>query len=291
MKPAPFEYHAPHTLSDAVNLVAELGDEAKVLAGGQSLVPMLALRLAVFEHLVDVGRIAEIRGIERREGALWVGAGTTQSTVGANAEVASAVPLLTRATPFIGHFQIRNRGTLGGSIAHADPAGEYPTVALTLDATMEVVSAAGRRSIPARDFFEGFWSTGMQPDELLTGVRFPIWNGRCGFAVEEFARRHGDFAIAGASIGVELDADDRIRRSAIGLIGLGSTPERAAAAEVAVVGKRISDVDAEELGRAAMAGLESVPSDLNGSAAYRTRVGAAMVERAWARARAEALDA
>ena len=121
------------------------------------------------------------------------------------------------ATPFIGHFQIRNRGTLGGSIAHADPAGEYPAVALALDASMEVVSADGRRTIPARDFFDGFWTTSMQPDELLAGVTFPIWSGRCGFAVEEFARRHGDFAIAGAAIGVELDADDRIRRCAIGL--------------------------------------------------------------------------
>ena len=130
-----------------MTLLAELGDEAKVLAGGQSLVPMLALRLAVFDHLVDVGRIAEMQGIERRDGALWVGAGTTQAEVGASADVAAAVPLLARATPFIGHFQIRNRGTLGGSIAHADPAGEYPAVALALDATMEVVSANGRRSI------------------------------------------------------------------------------------------------------------------------------------------------
>jgi carbon-monoxide dehydrogenase medium subunit len=291
MKPAPFEYYAPGTMSEAVDLVAGLGDEAKVLAGGQSLVPMLALRLAVFDHLVDVGRIAEMKGIERREEALWVGAGTTQSAVGDSADVSAAVPLLARATPFIGHFQIRNRGTLGGSIAHADPAGEYPAVALALDASMEVVSANGRRSIAARDFFEGFWTTTMQPDELLAGVTFPIWSGRCGFAIEEFARRHGDFAIAGAAIAVALDADDRIRRCAIGLIGLGSTPERAGAAEAAVAGQLMGAVEADELGRLAMAGLESVPSDLNGSAAYRTRVGAAMVARAWNRAGAEALDA
>jgi carbon-monoxide dehydrogenase medium subunit len=291
VKAAPFEYHAPGTTDDAVKLLAELGDEAKVLAGGQSLVPMLALRLAVFDHLVDVGRIAEMKGIERRESALWVGAGTTQSEVGASADVATAVPLLTRATPFIGHFQIRNRGTLGGSIAHADPAGEYPTVALTLDASIEVVSVTGGRSIPARDFFAGFWTTSMQPDELLAGVTFPIWSGRCGFAIEEFARRHGDFAIAGAALGVELDTNDRIRRCAIGLIGLGSTPERAAAAEASVTGQRLADVDPEEVGRLAMTGLESVPSDLNGSATYRTRVGAAMVARAWTTASAEALDA
>ena len=291
MKAAPFESHAPTEPAGAVALLAELGDEAKVLAGGQSLVPMLALRLAVFEHLVDVGRIAELKGIERRDGALWVGAGTTQSEVGANAHVASATPLLARATPFIGHFQIRNRGTLGGSIAHADPAGEYPAVALALDASMEVVSANGRRSIAARDYFEGFWTTSMRPDELLAGVTFPVWSGRCGFAIEEFARRHGDFAIAGAAIGVELDADDRVRRCAIGLIGLGSTPERAARAEGAVGAQLITDVDAEDVGRLAMTRLEAVPGDLNGSAAYRSRVGAAMVARAWKRACAEALDA
>jgi CO/xanthine dehydrogenase FAD-binding subunit len=291
VKPSPFEYHAPETAADAVALLAELGEGAKVLAGGQSLVPMLALRLAVFDHLVDVGRIAEMRGIERSDDALWVGAGTTQSEVGANPEVAMAVPLLARATPFIGHFQIRNRGTLGGSVAHADPAGEYPAVALTLDATMEVVSTAGRRSIPARDFFESFWTTSMEADELLAGVRFPIWNGRCGFAVEEFARRHGDFAVAGATIGVELDADDRIRRCGIGLIGVGSTPERAEVAEAAAIGQLVTEVDPQEIGRLAMADLESVPSDLNGSAAYRTRVGAAMVARALIRAGAEARDA
>ena len=291
MKPAPFEYHAPVTTADAVALLGGLGDNAKVLAGGQSLVPMLALRLAVFEHLVDVGRIPEIKGIERRDGAVWVGSSTTQAEVGASAAVAAAVPLLARATPFIGHFQIRNRGTLGGSIAHADPAGEYPAVALALDASMEVVSASGRRTIAARDFFDGFWSTSMQPDELLAGVTFPVWSGRCGFAVEEFARRHGDFAIAGAAIAVELDADDRIQRCAIGLIGLGSTPERAEAAEREIAGRPVAEVDAGEVGRLAMSGLQSVPSDLNGSATYRTRVGAAMVARAWTSACAEALDA
>lgn len=287
MKPAPFEYHAPDTAADAAQLLAELGDAAKVLAGGQSLIPMLALRLAVFEHLVDVGRIAELSGIERRNGALWIGAATTQAAVESSAEVARAVPLLARATPLIGHFQIRNRGTLGGSIAHADPAAEYPGVALALDASMEVVSAKGRRAIAARDFFDGLWSTTMASDELLVGVSFPVWGPRSGFAVEEFARRHGDFAIAGAAIGVELDGE-RIRRCAIGLFGLGSTPERAASAETALAGRSAADVQPEEIGRLAMADLDSVPSDLHGSAAFRKRVGAVMVERAWTRAVSEA---
>lgn len=281
MKPAPFEYHVPETVAQAADLLAELGDEAKVLAGGQSLIPMLALRLAVFEHLVDVGRIAEMKGIERRDGGVWVGAGTTEATVEASAEVASAVPLLARATPYVGHFQIRSRGTLGGSIAHADPAAEYPAVALTLDARMEVASPRGRRTIAAADFFDGLWTTTMEPDEVLVGVWFPAWSGRCGFAVEELARRHGDFALAGATIGVELDGDDRVRRCAVGLIGLGSTPVRATAAEAEAIGRPFAEVDGAELGRLATTGLPSVPSDLHGSAEYRSRVGSVMVARAW----------
>ena len=288
LKPAAFEYHAPGTAADAAGLLSDLGEGAKVLAGGQSLIPMLALRLTVFDHLVDIGRIAEIKGIERRDGALWVGAGTTEAAVGASEEVRSAVPLLAMATPLIGHFQIRNRGTLGGSIAHADPAAEYPAVALTLDATMEAVSPRGRRDVPAAQFFDGLWTTTLEPDELLVGVSFPVWEGRAGFAVEEFARRHGDFALAGATVGVELDPDDRVRRCAIGLIGLGSTPERAAAAEAEVTGRALAEIDAEEVGRLAVAGLESVPSDLHGSDRYRRRVGAAMVARAWTSAGREA---
>jgi carbon-monoxide dehydrogenase medium subunit len=288
VKPAPFEYHAPTTIADAAGLLADLGDGAKVLAGGQSLIPMLALRLAVFDHLVDVGRIAELHGIERRDDALWVGAGTTEAAVGASVEVASSVPLLAKATPFVGHFQIRNRGTLGGSIAHADPAAEYPAVALALDASMDVVSSRGSRTIAARDFFDGLWSTSMETDELLAGVSFPIWGGRCGFAVEEFARRYGDFALAGVAVAIELDGDDRVRRSALGLIGMGSTPERAVTTEAQLAGQPVTEVDAEEVGRSAVAGLEAVPSDLHGSADYRRQLGAAMVARAWRTASAEA---
>jgi len=289
MKPAAFEYHRPSTAAEAAEMLTALGDGAKVLAGGQSLVPMLALRLAVFDDLVDIARIPELDGIERRNGSLWVGAGTTEAAVERSAEVASTVPLLARATPFIGHFQIRNRGTVGGSIAHADPAAEYPAVALALDAELEALSSRGSRSIAAADFFTGLWSTALEPDELLTGVRFPVWEGRCGFAVEEFARRHGDFAVAGAVVAVQLDGDDRVSRCGIGLIGLGSTPERPAATEAEVVGRPVAEIDAEEVGRSAVAGLTSVPSDLHGSDAYRSRVGAAMVARAWTTATREAL--
>lgn len=289
MKPAPFEYHAPSSVGDATTLLSELGEEAKVLAGGQSLVPMLSLRLALFEHLVDIGRIDELKGIERRDGELWIGACTTEAAVETSEEVATAVPLLTKATPLIGHFQIRNRGTLGGSIAHADPAAEYPAVALALDATMEVASPGGRRTIAAHDFFDGLWSTTMEPEEILTGVSFPVWGGRSGFAIEELARRHGDFALAGATVAVELDADDRIARCAIALIAMGSTPERASAAETELTGRPVREVEPGEVGRLATEGLASIPSDLHGSARYRERLGAAMTARAWAKATTEAL--
>ena len=290
MKPSSFEYHAPESAAEAVGLLAELGEGAKILAGGQSLVPMLSLRLAVFDHLVDVGRINALKGIEQRNGTLFVGAMTTEAAVESSAEVAGAVPLLARATPFIGHFQIRNRGTVGGSIAHADPAAEYPAVAVALDAQMEALSPRGRRTIGAADFFTGLWSTALDADEMLLGVHFPVWTGRCGFSVHEFARRHGDFAIAGAAVGLQLDRDDRVERCSIGLIGLASTPARASVAEQGVLGVPVADISAQEVGRLAMSALTDVAADLQGSADYRKRVGAAMVTRAWDAAMKEAFD-
>jgi carbon-monoxide dehydrogenase medium subunit len=280
VKPSAFEYHAPRTVDEAVALLAEHGDSAKALAGGQSLIPMLSLRLAYFDHLVDVGRIPELRGIGAEAESIVIGATTVDALLEIEPDIQRKVPLLARATPFVGHFQIRNRGTVGGSIAHADPAAEYPAIALALDAEIDAVSPRGRRQIPATEFFQGFWTTDLEPDELLVGTRFPVWSGRCGFGVHEFARRFGDFAVAGAVVAVLVDDDHRVERCAISLFGLGPTPLRAAAAEQAATGQK-PDLDAEELGRLAMSDLTEVPSDLHGSAQYRTRVGAAMVTRAW----------
>jgi len=322
VKPAPFEYHAPADAKEAVQLLAELGDGAKLIAGGQSLVPLLALRLASFEHLIDLRKVSGLRGIEDRAGSLpdavgsegagsdggasgetvWIGAGTTEAAIGRSPLAAAKVPLLARATPLIGHFQIRNRGTIGGSLAHADAAAEYPAVALALDAVIETLSPRGQRAIPAAEFFTGIWSTALEPDELLTGVTFRAPGDRAGFAVEEFARRPGDFAVAGTAIAIELDsvggadpsgAGLRVRGCAIGLFGLGQTPLRATAAEAAVVGllagHASTDGFCREIGEAAMADLDSVPSDLHGPAAYRKRVGAALVARAFRQAIGEAL--
>jgi aerobic carbon-monoxide dehydrogenase medium subunit len=288
VKPAAFDYHRPTSAAEAVELLAEFGDGAKLLAGGQSLVPMLALRLAAFDRLIDIGRIAELRGIERSGGSVRIGAATTQAAIGRSPLAAEAIPLLARATALIGHFQIRNRGTIGGSVAHADPAAEYPAVALALGAEFEVLSTAGRRVVPAAEFFTGLWTTALEDEDLMTAVTVPVWEGRCGFAIEEFARRHGDFAIAGAAIALQLDGDYRIRRCHIGLLGLGMTPERAPEAEAALSGSHVDEVDADEIGRLAMARLESIPTDLHGSAQYRRQVGAAVVAKAWRAAGQEA---
>jgi carbon-monoxide dehydrogenase medium subunit len=288
VKPAPFEYHAPESTKEAVDLLTELGDGVKLIAGGQSLVPVLAMRLAVFDHLIDIRRITALRGIEERGDSVWIGAATTEAEIGRSALIARRLPLLSRATPLIGHFQIRNRGTIGGSLAHADAAAEYPAVALALDATVEALSPRGQREIPAAEFFTGIWTTALEPDELLTGVSFPAATGRQGFAIEEFARRPGDFAVAGAAVAVGLDPGGRVSASGIGLFGLGPTVLRAAAAETAVAGIAASDIDPAEVGRAAVADLDAVPSDLHGSASYRKKVGAAMVARAWEQAVKEA---
>jgi carbon-monoxide dehydrogenase medium subunit len=291
VKPAPFDYHTPSSVIEAAGLLHDFGDDAKLIAGGQSLVPMLALRLARFEHLVDIGRIEELRGIERRNGSLVVRAATPDVTVERDAGAATAVPLLAKVTPLIGHFQIRNRGTVGGSLAHADPAAEYPAVAVALDADFDVVSTRGERTVPAAEFFTGLWSTALAPDEVLTSIRFPVWDGRCGFGVAEFARRHGDFALAGAVAGIALAPGDTVARCAIALFGLGTTPVRARTAEAALTGQPAGALSAFEVGRLAIADAGEPPDDLHAPSAYRLRIGAAMAASAWSRALEEAEDA
>ena len=285
MKPSKFQYHAPTTIDEAVGLLSEYADEAKVLAGGQSLVPMMSLRLATFGHLIDLNKVDGLAGIERTNGHVRIGALTRQSTAEHDATVAVDIPLVAKALPHIGHFQIRNRGTVGGSIAHADPASELPAVSLALDATLDAAGPAGRREIAAADFFEGTWQTVLADDEILTGVRFPVWSGASGFAVEEVARRHGDFALCGAVVGVTLDGD-RITKAAIGLFGVGSTPVRAAAAEQALIAAG-TGADLSAIGREAADPLD--PSgDIHASGAYRKQIAAVVVRRALTKAIEEA---
>jgi len=287
VKPAPFEYHASESVADAVGLLAEHADECKVLAGGQSLVPMLALRLTRFEHIVDLNRIPELSGVSRVNGSLRVGAMTRQRAVERDPTVAAAVPLLAAAIPFIGHNQIRNRGTIGGSIAHADPASELPAVALALGAELEIASASATSRVPASEFFEGTWTTCLADDELLIAVHFPVWEGHCGFAFDEVARRSGDFALAGVAAAVEVGDNGTVRRAALGLLGMGGTPLRALAAETAIVGRAPNASDLDEIAALAVADL-APPDDVHGSSAYRKRIGAHLVRRTLARALEEA---
>lgn len=290
MKPAPFQRHAPETVDEAVGLLSEHGDEAKPLAGGQSLVPMLALRLTRFEHLVDLERVGALTGIEARDGTVRVGAMTRQRTVERSAEVARAVPLLARAVPLIGHFQIRNRGTIGGSLAHADPASELPAVALALDATMEITGPAGTRSVAAADFFVSTWTTAIADDELLTAVHFPAQPARSGFALEEVSRRAGDFALVGIACAVELEDDDRIARVALTRFGMGPTAQRAPDAEAALTGTDANAVHVEAAAHAAVADADPV-DDVHASGHYRKQVGAHLAARVLTAALAEARGA
>jgi len=286
VKPAPFDYHAPTSLDDAVALLRGLGDDAKVLAGGQSLVPILAMRLSRFDALVDLRRVDALRGIQRSNGEVAVGAMTAQATVERDPSVAEHVPLLAKAAPLIGHFQIRNRGTVGGSIAHADPAAELPAVALALDAELDITGPDGARTVPAADFFVSTFMTALEPADVLTAVRFPEWGAGSGFAVEEVARRHGDFALAGVACGVQVEGGT-VLRAAIAMFAMGSTPVRAGAAEAAVAGAATDGLDAEALGRIALEDVDP-PSDIHASGAYRRKVGAALVARALRRALEEA---
>ena len=251
---------------------------------------MLALRLTRFEHLVDLNGVRELETIAFDGDRLRIGAGARQAEVGRNPLVAEHAPLLSRATPLIGHFQIRNRGTIGGSVAHADPASEYPAVVLALDAELEVTNRSGIRRVPAAEFFTGTWTTALEPDDLLSAILVPPRTGRRGEAIEEVARRHGDFALAGAVAVVEVDADDRVSRCAIAMFGMGSTPLRAPDAERALLGRTPGAADLSEIARTAV-GATDPPDDVHATGAYRGRIGVHLVERVLARALEEATSA
>jgi aerobic carbon-monoxide dehydrogenase medium subunit len=278
MKPAPFEYHAPDSVDDVVGLLAEHGDDAKPLAGGQSLVPLLALRLTRFDHLVDLNGVADLQGVRRANGHLEIGAMTRQRAVEQDADATAAVPLLGLAIPHIGHFQIRNRGTIGGSLAHADPASELPAVAAALDAEFVLASKGATRTVGAADFFQGTFMTVIDSGELLTAVRFPVWGTGAGFGFSEFARRGGDFAVVGVAAGVQVSGGS-IQRAAIAFSGMGGMPVRAAEAEAGLVGASTGSVDLEAAAQAAVAATD--PSDdVHASAANRRRIATHLAEQA-----------
>jgi CO/xanthine dehydrogenase FAD-binding subunit len=280
VKLPPFDYRAPQSVDELLSLLAEHHEDAKILAGGQSLVPLLALRLARPALLIDMQAVAGLGEISERDDALVLGAMVRERAVEKSAAVRRHVPLLARAAPLIGHPAIRSRGTVGGTIAHADSSAEIPAVALALDAEVVVASAArGERAIPASEFFQGFLSTALEEDEALTAVRFPVARPRTGASFEEVARRHGDFAIVGAAAQVRLDAAGRVEDARIALMGVSDTPVRRPEAERAVTGAAM-DADAYAAAADAAADGLTPPTDLHGSSAYRLHLVRVLVRRA-----------
>lgn len=285
MKPPPFHYHRAGSVDEAVALLAEYGDEAKVLAGGQSLVPLLNLRLARPAQLIDINRVGELAQITNGSG-LSIGATVRHRSVEHSDVVRRTVPLLADATRLIGHAAIRNRGTVGGSIAHADPAAELPAVLVALDGEIEARSTRGVRTVKAADLFEGFLMTSLAPDELLTAVRLPASAAGTGWSFEEFSRRSGDFAIVGVAATLRLDGT-KVADARVVLTGVGTTPAQAIDAEVMLRGASASDELWKSAAQAAAAPL-SPAADIHGSAAYRKHLAAALTERALKEAHARA---
>lgn len=283
MKPVTFDYFDPTTVDEAVGLLRTHGEGAKALAGGQSLVPLMNFRLVRPTALIDLNRVTGLDDVRERDGMLALGALTRQHAVETSAEVRVQVPLLAEAVPFIGHAAIRSRGTIGGSVAHADPAAELPAVVVALAGTLVARGPGGERTIAARDFFLSYLTTALAPDELLTEIRLPVAPPRTGAAFVEVSRRHGDFALVAAAAQVTLAADGVCERVALALGGVGPVPFAAGDDARLLVGQTPTDAAYAEIGRRVAARV-TPDSDLHASAEYRTDVAAVLTRRALAQA-------
>ena len=283
MKLPPFEYKSPTSLAEAVAILAAEGGAARPLAGGQSLLPVLAFRLAAPSVLVDLRRIPDLRRITIDDRGVHLGAMTRWRDIEDDKRLRAAHPLLVEAIAHVAHYQIRNRGTVGGSLAHADPATEMPGVAVTCDAEIEVFGASGSRTIAAADLFAGPLTTSLHPDEVIVGVRLPPWPRARRWAFEEFAKRRGDYALAAVALYYDEDEGGRARDAHIGAIGVGDTPLRLLAAEDALNGKI---VDGATIAAVAATASQTVDpaDDIHAPAAYRRALVGTLVERALARA-------
>ena len=278
MKLPPFEYACPTELSEAVALLAAHKGDAKPIAGGQSLVPMLAFRLAAPSLLVDLRKLPDLRKIDISATGLTLGAMVRWRDILDDARLRTAHPLLVAAVTQVAHYQIRNRGTIGGSIAHADPAAEIPGIAVTCEAEIAVVGSAGRRAIKAQDFFLGPLTTALAADEIIIEIRFPAWPPSRRFGFREFARRRGDFAMAAAALWYDEDAG-KARNAHVGVIGVGDRPQRLSPVE-AVLNGRVVDEAAIAAAEAAAAAAVDPQTDIHASADYRRALTGTMVERA-----------
>ncbi len=277
MKPPPFSYHDPGSVSETIDLLSR-HENAKLLAGGQSLMPMLNMRFVLPDHVIDINRVDGLDGITESGDALEIGAMTRQRDIEYSEIVARRCPLMREAILLVGHRQTRNRGTLGGSLAHLDPSAELPAVASALDATVYVSGPNGDREIPFSEFPVMYMTPALELDEILTRVRFPLWPEGHGYAFIEFARRHGDFAIVSAAALLEEDAEGTISRVSLTVSGVGPAPVRLAAAESALTGATAGD----EVFRAAAEEFRAIDAmeDVHASSKYRQHLAAVLSRRA-----------
>jgi aerobic carbon-monoxide dehydrogenase medium subunit len=278
VKPSAFEYKSPATLGEAVSLLAAGNGNAKLIAGGQSLMPMLAFRLAVPELLVDLKNVPDLNAITVGVDGVTLGAKVRWCDIAGDRRLATAHPLLAEAIRHVAHYQIRNRGTVGGSLAHADPSAEMPGVALTCDAELTIVGAAGKRIEKATAFFIGSLQTTLKPDEILTEIRLPAWPTSRRWAFKEFARRKGDFAMAGVVLFYDLDDERRAVNVHIGAIGIADRPIRLAAAEAALSESAVTATSIAATVAVARAEIDP-PSDIHAPAAYRRGLIGTLLER------------
>jgi aerobic carbon-monoxide dehydrogenase medium subunit len=278
MKLPPFDYACPTTLPEAVALLAS-HDDAKPIAGGQSLVPMLAFRLAQPTLLVDLRKLADLRGIRISDAGVTLGAMVRWRDIEDDERLATAHPLLKAAISHVAHYQIRNRGTVGGSVAHADPAAEMPGIAITCDAEIAVVGKSGAHVIQAADFFQGALTTALTPDEIIVEIRLPAWPAGRRWGFQEFARRRGDFAMAAAAVFYDQDERGKARNAHVGVIGVGDRPLRLTAVENVLNGESIDEATIAKADAATSAAVDP-QDDIHASAAYRRSLVGTMVERA-----------
>ena len=288
MKPAPFDYADPRTVDEAVSLLQEHEGDAKILAGGQSLVPLLNMRLARPGIIVDIGKLAGLDYIRDDGDALTIGAMTSQRSIERSPLVHEQQPLLQAATRYIAHPQIRNRGTFGGSIAHADPAAEYPALAIALDMQMKAAGPNGERVIGAADFFVTYLTTALEQNEMLTEIRVPKLPDNSGWSIQEVARRHGDFTLAGAIVTLTLADGGSCSDARIALFGVGSTPLRAREAEQLLTGQELNDDLIERAGQRASAEIDEPLSDIHATSEFRRHLTGVLTQRGLSEALARA---
>lgn len=277
MKPAPFDYVQPESIEEACRLLADAGGGATVIAGGQTLMPLLNLRMSQPFILVDINRIAALKGITRTDQATRIGPATVQADALNDATLQERLPALVRALSHVGHYQTRNRGTIGGSVALGEPAAEMPATAVALGAHLEITSASGTRTVPADAFYLGPYMTVLEPEELVTGIVYPDWPKGHIVLFREVAQRPGDFALVGF-VGAVAHEEGRITRAGLAWFGMGPTPIRAREAEAALIGSIVGDIDADAIAKLALAPTAPF-DDHHASAEYRRTVGKRILTR------------